>query len=102
MYDCAFVRTEQLQRIAYGITFQSIGMKEILRSEKSLGFNKDKATKEPSEADKQEIYTKWCEYVDNFHGIIVINAPKEVEQYIIEKMYEYGHRDVAELMYSPY
>jgi hypothetical protein len=102
MYDCAFVRTEQLQRIAYGITFQSMSMKNILRSEENLGFNRDKATKEPTEADKEEIYKKWCEYVDNFHKIIVINAPEDVEQYIIDKMYEYGRRDVEELMYSPY
>ena len=49
MYDCAFVRTEELQRIAYGITFKSLGMKEILRSEENLGFDHDKATKEPTE-----------------------------------------------------
>ena len=102
MYDCAFVRTEQLQRIAYGITFQSMSMKNILRSEEKLGFNRDKATKEPTDSDKEEIYKKWCEYVDNFHEIIVINAPEDIEEYIIDKMYEYGKRDVEELMYSPY
>ncbi|MBR6402748.1 MAG: hypothetical protein IKS48_05145 [Eubacterium sp.] len=102
MYDCAFVRTEQLQRIAYGITFQSMGMKDILRSEEKLGFNRNKATKEPTEADKEEVYRKWCEYVDNFHKIIVINAPEDIEEYMINKMYEYGRRDVEELMYSPY
>ena len=102
MYDCAFVRTEQLQRIAYGITFKSMGMKEILKSEEDLGFNKNSATKEPTESDKEEIYTKWCGYVDNFMKIIVINAPKSVKQYIVEKMYDYGHKDVEELMYSPY
>ena len=102
MYDCAFVRTEQLQRIAYGITFQSMGMKDILRSEEKLGFNRNKATKEPTEADREEVYKKWCEYVDNFHKIIVINAPEDIEEYMINKMYEYGRRDVEELMYSPY
>ena len=102
MYDCAYVRTEQLQRIAYGITFKSLGMKEILRSEENLGFNKDNATKEPTDSDKEEIYTKWCSYVDNFMKIIEINAPDSVKEYIVEKMYEYGHKDVEELMYSPY
>ena len=102
MYDCAYVRTEQLQRIAYGITFQSIGMKDILRSEENLGFDKEKAVKQPSQADKEEIYKKWCEYVDNFMKIIEINAPDSVKNYIVEQMYAYGHKDVEELMYSPY
>ena len=102
MYDCGFVRTEELQRIAYGITFKSLGMKEILHSDESLGFNKESATKEPTEADKQEAYEKWCKYVNNFMEIIVINAPQEVTNYILQKMYDYGHRDIEELMYSPY
>ncbi len=102
MYDCAFVRTEELQRIAYGITFKSLGMKEILRSEENLGFDHDKATKEPTESDRQEAFEKWCQYVDSFLEIIVINAPDEVKNYIIDKMYDYGHKDIEELMYSPY
>lgn len=102
MYDCAFVRTEELQRIAYGITFKSLGMKEILRSEENLGFDHDKATKEPTESDRQEAFDKWCQYVDNFLEIIEINAPEDVKDYIIDQMYEYGHKDIEELMYSPY
>ena len=102
MYDCGYVRTEQLQRIAYGITFKSLGMKEILQSDANLGFNKDTATKEPTEADKEEVYIKWCEYVDNFFEIAVIEGPEEVKDYIKKKMYEYGRKDVEDLMYSPY
>ena len=102
MYDCGFVRTEELQRIAYGITFKSLGMKEILRSDEDLGFDKDKATKEPTAMDKQEAYEKWCGYVNNFMTIAVINAPDEVKDYITQKMYDYGNRDIEDLMYSPY
>lgn len=102
MYDCGYVRTEQLQRVAYGITFKSLGMKEILQSDEKLGFNKDIATKEPTEADKEEVYNKWCGYVDNFFEIAFIEGSEEVKDYIKKKMYEYGHRDVEELMYSPY
>ncbi len=102
MYDCGFVRTEELQRIAYGITFKSLGMKEILKSEENLGFNKENAVKEPSESDKAEAYEKWCHYVDSFKEIIVINAPKEVQDYIMQQLYDYGHKDIEELMYSPY
>ena len=102
MYDCAFVRTEELQRIAYGITFKSLNMKDILRSDDDLSFDKDKAVKEPSESDRQEAYEKWCQYVDRFLEIIEINAPEEVKEYIVNKMYEYGHKDIEELMHSPY
>ncbi|MCR5214586.1 MAG: hypothetical protein K6E10_09225 [Eubacterium sp.] len=102
MYDCGFVRTEELQRIAYGITFRSLGMKEILKSEEKLGFNKDKAVKEPTESDRAEAYDKWCQYVDNFKEILVIKAPDEVKDYIMNQVYEYGHKDVEELMYSPF
>ncbi len=102
MYDCGFVRTEELQRIAYGITFKSLGMKEILRSDDNLGFDKEKATKEPTASDKQEAYEKWCGYVNNFIEIIVIEAPEDVKNYILQKMYEYGNRDIEDLMYSPY
>lgn len=102
MYDCGYVRTEQLQRVAYGITFKSLGMKEILQSDEKLGFNKDIATKEPTEADKEEVYNKWCGYVDSFFEIAFIEGSEEVKDYIKKKMYEYGHRDVEELMYSPY
>ena len=30
MYDCAFVRTEEIQKIAYGINYKSMGLREIL------------------------------------------------------------------------
>ncbi|MBO4863162.1 MAG: hypothetical protein J5517_02240 [Eubacterium sp.] len=102
MYDCGYVRTEQLQRIAYGITFKSLGMKEILQSEEKIGFSKEAATKEPTESDKEEIYKKWCEYVDSFKDIIVIESTNEIEDYIYKKMYAYGHKDVEDLMNSPY
>ena len=102
MYDCGFVRTEELQRIAYGITFKSLGMKEILHSDEDFRFNKNEATKEPTAMDKQEAYEKWCGYVNNFMSIAVINAPDDVKEYIVQKMYDYGNRDIEDLMYSPY
>ena len=102
MYDCGYVRTEELQRIAYGITFKSLGMKEILHSDEDFRFNKSEATKEPTAMDKQEAYEKWCGYVNNFMDIAVINAPDDVKEYIIQKMYDYGNRDIEDLMYSPY
>jgi hypothetical protein len=102
MYDCAFVRTEEIQKIAYGISFRSMKMREILSSEEVIGFDKSKATKEPSEKDLAEIYRKWCGYVDNFLTIIVINAPDDVKDYLKKALYDYGKsNDIETLLYSP-
>lgn len=102
MYDCAFVRTEEIQKIAYGISFRSMKMREILSSEEVIGFDRSKATKEPSEKDLAEIYRKWCGYVDNFLTIIVINAPDDVKDYLKKALYDYGKsNDIETLLYSP-
>jgi hypothetical protein len=101
MYDCAFVRTEEIQLIAYGIQFKSMKMRDILTAQAGIGFDTSKATKQPTEKDYQEIYRKWCGYVDNFMTIIVINAPENVKQYILNALYEYGRRDVDTLLHSP-
>ena len=102
MYDCAFVKTEELQFIAYGIQFKPLSFKEILNSDGSLGFDKSEATKEPSDADKKLIYKKWCEYVDSFLEIIVINASEDVKEFIKSKLYEYGKKDVDIIIYDHY
>lgn len=101
MYDCAFVRTEEIQKIAYGIDFHSIGMKKILQATENISFDKTKATKMPSKQDRETIYQNWCGYVDNFLKIIVIHAPEEIYNTIRRKMYAYGHQDVDTLLYSP-
>ena len=102
MYDCAFVKTEELQFIAYGIQFKPLSFKEILNSDGSLGFDKSEATKEPSDADKKLIYKKWCEYVDSFLEIIVINASEDVKEFIKSKLHEYGQKDVDIIIYDHY
>lgn len=102
MYDCAFVRTEEIQLIAYGVQFKSMRMKDILMAEEGVGFDHSNATKEPSEKDFQEIYRKWCGYVDNFLTIIVINGPDNVKMYLKNALYEYGrNNDVETLLHSP-
>lgn len=101
MYDCAFVRTEEIGKIAFGINFRSIGMKEIMHSSEDMSFDKSAAQKNPTEADKEEIYSKWCDYVDNFLKIIVINAPEKIEDSIKNALYNYGHNDPEVLLHSP-
>jgi len=99
MYDCAYVRTEDIQRIAYGVKFKGMSMKEILSGKGA--FDISKAKKQPSSDDKAEIYRRWCGYVDDFVKLIVINAPDDMKDYIIEKLYEYGKNEPDVLLYSP-
>ncbi len=101
MYDCAFVRTEEIERIAYGIKFKAMGMREILSAKENISFDRSEATKEPTEEDKQEIYEKWCGYVDNFLKIIVINAPDSIKEEIKLQLYHYGHNDAETLLFCP-
>ena len=102
MYDCAYVKTEELQYIAYGIKFVTLSFREVYEADKPIGFDKSLATKEPSEMDKKIIYRKWCEYVDSFLEIIVINASEDVKAYIRQKLYDYGNGDVDRIIYNHY
>jgi hypothetical protein len=101
MYDCAFVRTEEIQFIAYGIQFKSMGFREIMNTSTSIRLDKSRASHEPTEKDLELIYQKWCGYVDKFLEIIVFNTPNDVKDYIKDRLYEYGHNDVDTLLYSP-
>ena len=101
MYDCAFVRTEEIQYIAYGVRFKSMNFRQIINTKEHIEFDMADATKQPNENDKMLIFDKWCGYVDKFMELIVFNAPEEVRNEIIEMMYEYGRNDVDVLMNSP-
>ena len=101
MYDCAFVRTEEIQYIAYGVRFKSMNFRQIINTREHIDFDMATATKQPSQDDIMLIYEKWRGYVDKFMEIIVFNAPDNVREEIIDKMYEYGRNDVDVLMNSP-
>ena len=101
MYDCAFVRTEEIQRIAYGIQYKSMGLREILTAKEDVSFDRSKIAKEPSEQDMLQIRAKWVDYVDNFLQIIVIKAPAHMQEYIREQLYAYGENDVETLLFCP-
>ena len=101
MYDCAFVRTEEIQQIAYGIRYQSMGLREILTAKENISFNRNLVQKDPTEQDLRKIRAKWCDYVDNFLQIIVIQAPEDIQELIHDRLYEYGDRDVESLLFCP-
>ena len=101
MYDCAFVRTEEIQYIAYGVRFKSMNFRTIINSKEHIEFDKAEATKTPDENDRNVIYEKWRGYVDKFLDIIVFNAPDDIRERIIDSLYEYGRNDIDVLMNSP-
>ena len=101
MYDCAFVRTEEIQRIAYGIQYKSMGLREILTAKEDVSFDRSKIKKDPTEQDLLQIRAKWVDYVDNFLQIIVIKAPAHMQEYIREQLYAYGENDVETLLFCP-
>ena len=101
MYDCAFVRTEELQKIAYGIQYKSMGLREILTAKDNVSFDRSRITKEPTDKDMLQIRAKWCDYVDKFLQIIVIQAPEDVQEYLRNQLYSYGENDVDTLLFCP-
>lgn len=101
MYDCAFVRTEEIQQIAYGIQYQSMGLREILTSKENVSFDRSKIQRDPTEKDLKKIREKWCEYVDNFLQIIVIQAPEDIQAMIHDELYAYGDNEVDTLLFCP-
>ena len=101
MYDCAFVRTEEIQKIAYGIQYKSMGLREILTAKDDVSFDRSRIAKEPTEQDLLQIRAKWCDYVDNFLQIIEIQAPEEMQDYIRDQLYAYSENDVDTLLYCP-
>ena len=48
-----------------------------------------------------QIRAKWCDYVDKFLQIIVIQAPEDVQEYLRNQLYSYGENDVDTLLFCP-
>ena len=84
-----------------GVKFKSMNFREIINTQEHIDFDRDEATKEPTEEDMDIIYEKWRGYVDKFLEIIVIEASQNVKDAIVETIYEYGRNDVDVLMVSP-
>ena len=97
MYDCAYVKTEEIRFIAYGIEPKTIfGNEDLLIDEDS--FIEKFKTKKPSMQDGVKIYEKWCGYVEKFLEIIEFHASNEMIEDIKKKLCEYGKSDVNTLI----
>ncbi|MBR4515380.1 MAG: hypothetical protein IKO61_10900 [Lachnospiraceae bacterium] len=97
MYDCAYVKTEEIRYIAYGIEPKTIfGNEELLVDEDA--FIEKFKTKKPTMQDGVKIYEKWCGYVKSFLEIIEFHASKEMIEDINKKLCEYGKSDAKTLI----
>lgn len=120
MYDCALVRTEELERIAYGevkpvpvIT----NPYEIDDEYDDFDYDFDEAVEElmlqdddeiaatAEEADdaevRAEIYDRWTEYVLQLYDMVSVNCNEEMKAHIRGKIMSYGHSEVEILIHSP-
>lgn len=120
MYDCALVRTEELERIAYGEVRPVkiiVNPYEIDDEYDDFDYDFDEAVEElmlqdddeiaasAEEADdaevRAEIYDRWTEYVMQLYDRICINCNEEMKAHIRSKIMSYGHKEVEILIHSP-
>ena len=97
MYDCAYVKIEEIRFIAYGIEPKTIFGNEDLLADEDAFIEKFK-TKNPSMQDGVKIYEKWCGYVDRFLKIIEFHVSDEMKEDIKKKLCEYGKSDAKTLI----
>lgn len=120
MYDCALVRTEDLERIAYGEVRSVPVMEnpyEIEDEYDEFDYDFDEAVEElmlqdeeeiaatAEEADdaevRAEIYDRWTEYVLQLYDMVSVNCNEEMKANIRSKIMSYGHKEVEILIHSP-
>ena len=120
MYDCALVRTEELERIAYGEArpVEIINNPYEIEDEyDDFDYDFDEAVEELMEQDddevaataeaaddaemRAEIYDCWTEYVMQLYDMVSVNCNEEMKAHIRNKIMSYGHKDVEILIHSP-
>jgi hypothetical protein len=124
MYDCAIVRTEELERIAYGevkpVEFHMTATMDPYAVDDEydeFDYDFDEAVEElmqqdddevaasAEEADdaemRAEIYDCWTDYVMQLYDMVSVNCNEEMKSHIRNKIMMYGHKDVEILVHSP-
>lgn len=120
MYDCALVRTEELERIAYGEVRpvkMIVNPYEIDDEYDDFDYDFDEAVEELMEQDddevaataeaaddaemRAEIYDCWTEYVMQLYDMVSVNCNEEMKAHIRNKIMSYGHKEVEILIHSP-
>lgn len=121
MYDCALVRTEELERIAFGeskpVELNFNNPYEVEAEYDDFDYDFDEAVEElmnqddeevaaaAEEADdseiRAEIYDCWTGYVMQLYDMVCVNCNEEMKNHIRSKIMSYGHRDPEILIHSP-
>ena len=121
MYDCALVRTEELEKIAFGeakpVELNFNNPYEVEDEYDDFDYDFDEAVEElmnqdddevaaaAEEADdseiRAEIYDCWTGYVMQLYDMVCVNCNEEMKNHIRSKIMSYGHRDPEILIHSP-
>lgn len=97
MYDCAFVRTEEIRYLAFGIQPRNVSFNDLCTLSTEGVIRKYK-TKDPGASDLAAVYEKWCSYVDAFLEAIEVHADQYTYDQICKNLYEFGKSDVEILI----
>ena len=120
MYDCALVRTEELEKIAFGeakpVELNFNNPYEVEDEYDDFDYDFDEAVEElmnqdddevaaaAEEADdseiRAEIYDCWTGYVMQLYDMVCVNCNEEMKNHIRSKIMSYGHRDPEILIHS--
>lgn len=111
MYDYALVRTEELERIAYG-EVRKIDISKIVIDDEYDDFELEEkqeenfveeiaSSKELDAAQKVQIYQCWSNYVLQLYDLVSVNCNEEMKSIIRNEIMQYGHNDVQVLLHSP-
>lgn len=124
MYDCAIVRTEELERIVYGDEPPVSAMPTTMFDPYAVDdeydefdYDFDEAVEELMQQDDEEVaasaeaaddadvraevYDCWTSYVMQLYDMVSVNCNEEMKSHIRNKIMMYGHKDVEILMHSP-
>lgn len=121
MYDCALVRTEEIERIAFGevkpVELNFSSSYEVEDEYDDFDYDFDEAVEElmnqddeevaaaAEEADdseiRAEIYDCWTGYVMQLYDMVCVNCNEEMKNHIRNKIMVYGHKDPEILIHSP-
>ena len=124
MYDCAIVRTEEIEKIAFGevkpvhvgntTTFDPFAVDDEYDE---FDYDFDEAVEELMQQDDEEvaasaenaddaetraeIYDCWTGYVMQLYDMVSVNCNEEMKSHIRNKIMMYGHKDAEILIHSP-
>ena len=106
MYDCALVRTEEIERIAFGevkpVELNFSSSYEVDDEYDDFDYDFDEAVEEADDSEiRAEIYDCWTGYVMQLYDMVCVNCNEEMKNHIRNKIMVYGHKDPEILIHSP-